>query len=55
MDDLDYIVETVFGHESEAEKQSYREKLSFNGNPRWTKEFAARLRQLNQERELREK
>lgn len=40
MDDLDYIVETVFGHESEADKHYYRERLLSDENPGWTKEFA---------------
>jgi hypothetical protein len=51
MEDLDFIVETVFGHESEAERKSYREKMLFDENPRWIKEFARRLRRLDMERD----
>ena len=32
MEDLDFIVETVFGHESEVERQKTREKMLSNGN-----------------------
>jgi hypothetical protein len=49
MEDLDFIVETVFGHESEAERRTTREKLLSNGNHRWITEFANRLRKLEQE------
>jgi hypothetical protein len=51
MDDLDFIVETVFGHESEAERKGYREKMLTEENPRWIREFAKRLRRLDMERE----
>jgi hypothetical protein len=51
MEDVDLIVETVFGHEPEAERRAYREKLIFNGNYRWIREFAGRLRRLEPERE----
>jgi hypothetical protein len=51
MEDLDFIVKTVFGHESEVERQKNREKMLSNGNPRWIMEFAKRLRRLEQERE----
>ncbi len=51
MEDVDFIVETVFGHESEAERQNTREKMLSNGNRRWIAEFAERLRRLEQKRE----
>jgi hypothetical protein len=51
MEDLDFIVEKVFGHETEAERRTTREKMLSNGNRRWIKEFANRLRQLEQEGE----
>ena len=51
MEDLDFIVETVFGDESETERQNTREKMLSNGNMRWVKEFAKRLRRLEQEGE----
>jgi hypothetical protein len=51
MDDLDFIMETVFGHESEAERRTTREKMLANGNCQWITEFAKRLRRLVPERE----
>jgi hypothetical protein len=51
MEDLDFIVETVFGHESEAERRTTREKMLANGNHQWITEFAQRLRRLVPERE----
>jgi hypothetical protein len=51
MEDLDFIVETVFGHEPEEERQSAREKMLANGNPEWIKDFAKKLRRLMPERE----
>jgi hypothetical protein len=51
MDDVDFIVETVFGQEPEAERRAYREEILFNGNQRWIREFAKRLRRLEPERE----
>jgi hypothetical protein len=51
MEDLDFIVETVFGHESEAERKNTREEMLSNGNRRWITEFAERLRRLERERE----
>jgi hypothetical protein len=51
MEDLDFIVETVFGHEPEAERKNHRETMLSNGNRRWIKEFAKRLRRLEEEGE----
>ncbi len=51
MDDLDFIVETVFGHESEAERKIHREQMLAYENPEWTKEFAKRLKRLFGEEE----
>jgi hypothetical protein len=51
MEDLNFIVETVFRHEPEAERKNHRETMLANGNRRWIREFAERLRRLEEEGE----
>jgi hypothetical protein len=51
MDDLDFIVEKAFGHESEEKRKFRRKQMLDHENPEWIKEFAERLRRLEEERE----
>jgi hypothetical protein len=51
MEDLDFIVETVFGDLPEAERKVHREQMLHYENPEWTKKFAKRLRRVFSEGE----
>jgi hypothetical protein len=46
MDDLDFIIEKAFGHESEETRKFRRKQMLEHENPEWIKDFAERLRRL---------